>query len=342
MTTIAIGTEKGAFFLEGRADHWTVRGPLFPGWKVTAWGTAADGHHLAALASNWFGVSVHRSPDLRRWTQVDQGPRYPEGHHRRLEQIWTLDRVGDALYAGVAQAGLFRSSDHGDSWKLVAGLDRYPGAESWTPGLGGLAAHHLLQDGNRLWVGVSAVGVLRSDDGGDTWARYDEGVTPVVDPTAPGGPGFCVHGLAHDPGDPDRLWRQDHSGVYRSFDGAESWERIESGLPASFGFPMLRDPTTGRLFVVPLDADTNRLPPSGRFRVWRSDNDGTSWQESGTGFPTRPTFTTVLRNAATTDGEGGVFLGTTGGEVWASSDAGDHWLPLPITTPRILSLHAFG
>jgi photosystem II stability/assembly factor-like uncharacterized protein len=332
---LGIGTEKGGFLLRDPGGEPRLEGPLFPGWRVTAFGVTGGGTYLAGLASNWFGVSVHRSPDLAAWEQAVEGPAH-EGEGRPLEQIWTFTPAGDRVYAGVAQAGLFASDDDGVTWAPVDAFNRYPGHEQWVPGFGGLAAHRVLAAGDSLWVGVSAVGVFRSDDGGSSFVRGDDGVTNVVEDRPE--PGFCVHGLAQDPADPARMWRQDHSGVYRSRDGGDHWERIEEGLPSRFGFPILRDRASGRLFVVPLESDENRLPPAGRFAAYRSDDDGDSWQVSGTGWPDAPTYTGVLRGAMDGDGEGGVFLGTTGGALWATSDAGESWRALPLSLPRILAV----
>jgi photosystem II stability/assembly factor-like uncharacterized protein len=338
MTTIGIGTEKGGFVLNRSNGTWTVTRPHFPGWKVTTWSTTPQGNYLAAVASNWFGSTLHRSGDLENWEQVPNGPAYPDGGPK-FNQIWTIHQHGTALLAGVDEAGLFRSHDDGLTWEPVTALNDHPSRPGWFPGLGGLCAHHILSDDDRIWVGISAVGVFRSDDGGDTFERHDQGVKPTGDDPEPL---FCVHGLCADPSDPNRIWRQDHTGVYRSADGADSWERIENGLPAAFGFAIRRDDASGRLFVVPLESDTNRLPVDGSFAAYRSDDDGDSWQVAGTGWDDSATYTTVLRGAMDTDGSGGVFFGTTGGDVWATDDSGDHWERIPHGFPRILSVKALG
>lgn len=327
-TTLGIGSEKGGFLLRREGGGWTVEGPLFPGWRVTAFGSTVGGH-LAAVGSNWFGPAIHRSSDLSTWSQVI-GPEHQPG--RSLEQIWTFTEADGRIYTGVAEAGVFVSEDGGDSWQPLDALNRFPGHESWSPGLGGLAAHRILVSGDTLWVGISAVGVFRSTDGGGTFVRCDTGVSTVVEEVPDG---FCVHGLAQDPDHPDLIWRQDHSGVYRTEDGGDRWARIENGLPSSFGFAMVRDGASGHLFVVPLESDGNRLPANGRFCAYRSRDGGESWEVAGSGWPEMATYTAVLRGAAATDGAGGVFLGTTGGTVWATEDAGDHWEPLPFSFPRI-------
>lgn len=334
MTTIGIGTEKGGFVLKDGTDGWTLDGPLFPGWKVTTWSTTPGGHYLAAIGSNWFGPALHRSPDLEAWEQIPEGPEYPEDGPT-LNQVWTVVPHGNALLAGVDEAGLFRSHDDGLTWQPVTALNDFPGRDEWFPGLGGLCAHHVLTAGERIWVAISAVGVFRSDDDGQTFQRRDEGVRPTVEDPQDG---FCVHGITSDPSNPDHIWRQDHSGVYRSSDGADSWERIESGLPATFGFPVRRDDRSGRIFVVPLESDANRFPVDGALRVFRSDDAGDSWKVAGSGWDAASTYTAVLRGAMDVDGDGGVFFGTAGGDVWATRDAGDSWDRIPHSFPRILSV----
>ncbi|WP_370326922.1 exo-alpha-sialidase [Euzebya sp.] len=334
MTTLAIGTEKGAYLLTDDGGAWSVE-QLFPGWRVTAFGKAADGTYLAGAASGWFGPSVHTSPDLVEWTQVVDGPAYPEDGPD-LEQIWTFTTAPDGrVWCGVAQAGLFTSDDHGRSWQPVEAFNGHPTRPRWEPGAGGLCTHRILLDGDRVWAAASAVGVFRSDDAGATFIPRNTGLGIAV----PGGEapevGSCVHALVADPGNPDLLWMQNHMGVFRSTDGADSWERIEQGLPANFGFPIGRDAASGSLFIVPLDADVDRTPVDGDFAVWRSTDAGDTWHRSGEGWPEAATYDSVLRGAMATDGDGGVVIGTTGGQIWATEDAGDHWTRLPGTFPRI-------
>ena len=330
---IAIGTEKGGYLAHTSSGD--VSGPSFPGWKVTAFGRSPDGSHLAATGSNWFGAAVHRSDDWKEWVQEESGPTYGDRHE--LSQIWTFDLVGDRLYAGVAEAGLFTSDDGGRTWAEVEGLNRHRTREDWGPGLGGLCAHRVLSAGDTLWVGISAVGVFRSDDGGVTWDLKNAGIpTPGAPEDAPRPEvGYCVHNLDHDPDRPERLWRQDHTGVFRSGDGADTWERIETGLPAGFGFVMRRDHASGRLFVVPLESDGNRIPVDGELRAYVSDDDGESWRVAGAGWDESPTFTAVLRGAVDADGNGSLAFGTTSGDVWFTTDAGETWSRLEASFPRI-------
>lgn len=341
MSRFAVGTEKGAYVVESTDGMWSVSGPIFPGWKVTAFGQAPDGTHLAAVGSNWFGVGVQRSADFTEWDQTEEPPSWPGDLERKMNQIWTFHVEGPRLWAGVADAGLFTSDDQGVTWSPVDGLNEHSTRHAWEPGFGGLCAHRILTAGDTKWVAISAVGVFRSDDGGSTWSPKNDGVDPVGVPEDAPRPevGYCVHGIANDPGDPDRIWRQDHSGMYRTENGGDSWEKIEEGLPASFGFVMWRDDGSGRLYTIPLEADSNRVPVDGRLRVYCSDDDGDSWSVAGTGWSDAPQFTGVLRGAFDGDDQGTFCFGTAGGKLWLTTDNGSTWNELPPAFPRIGAVH---
>jgi hypothetical protein len=337
MRRIAVGTEKGAYLLHGSGSSWTVDGPLFSGWKVSAFGQTPDGAHLAAVGSNWFGIGVHRSPDFAEWAELESAPSWPEGAERKMEQVWTFHRDGDRLWTGVAEAGLFTSDDGGVTWDPVPGLNEHRTRADWGPGFGGLCAHRVLTAGERIWAAISAVGCFRSDDGGATWEPKNEGI-PAVD-SADGGErpevGYCIHGLAHDPARPDRMWRQDHLGMFRTVDGGDTWERNEEGLPSGFGFVIWRHPGTGRLLTVPLHSSESRVPVEGRLRAYASDDGGDSWRVAGEGWADSPQFTGVLRGAFDGDESGMFCFGTTGGKLWLTEDGGDSWRELAPAFPRI-------
>jgi photosystem II stability/assembly factor-like uncharacterized protein len=188
------------------------------------------------------------------------------------------------------------------------------------------------------------VGTFRSDDGGDTWQPYNQGVAVAApdDPEAKSGPddpdgiGFCVHALVLDADDPDRVYRQDHMGVYRSRDAGTTWEVAEEGLPARFGFPIAR--SGGRLFVAPQASDEHRIPPEGRLRIYRSDDGASSWEVSGRGLPDTPVYAGVLRGALDATDDGVVAFGTTSGDLWASGDAGETWEPVEVRLPRVFAV----
>jgi photosystem II stability/assembly factor-like uncharacterized protein len=338
---IGIGTVKGAWFASSHDRiTWQLSGPHHRGWEVTTFGVAPGGDYLLATGSSWYGAAVHRSSDLEEWEQIVDGPAYAPNSDRKLDKIWSLAAAGKRLYAGVAEAGLFVSDDDGVHWDPVVGLNEHATRGGWQPGLGGLALHRLLvdpADPQRLWAAISAVGVFASVDGGVTWDLRNAG----VEIAAPGDEhdiGYCVHCIVADPDDADRIWRQDHRGIYRTGDGGVTWERIEDGIPgAGFGFPIVRDPATGTLFVVPLESDEYRMPVDGDLAVYASRDGGDHWSSTSVGLRSEPTYVGVLRGAMDVDGlaAGGVYFGTTGGELWWSSDTGRSWNRMPATFPRI-------
>ena len=344
---LLVGTAKGGFWVtSGDRREWKVAGPFFKGWKVTAGLRLEDGGFVAAVASDVYGPAIFLSGDGEEWEQVANGPAYPDGGDRRLRQVWTLRENRGTLYAGVQDAGLFTSADRGRSWRPVPGLNEHETRSAWMPGAGGLCCHALLFDAgdpNRVWCGISAVGVFRTDDGGATWTAKNRGVYWAHEDEEFKEIGHCVHGLAQDPRDPERIFRQDHSGMYRSPDGAESWERNECGLDSGFGFPIVLDDASGFLFAVPLEADQYRIPAGGALRVFRSTDGGDSWHSASAGLPARHAYGAVLRGAMAVDNldPGGVYIGTTSGTLHASGDLGESWTGLPVILPRILHLSAW-
>jgi photosystem II stability/assembly factor-like uncharacterized protein len=342
-----IGTDKGGFVL--RSDDrksWRLEGPLFKGWKVTATARADDGRYFVATASMVYGPALHVSDDLQSWRQIEHGPTYPKEGGRKLNQIWTIAANGSRMYAGVDEAGLFKSDDSGETWQPVDALNEHATRPSWFPGAGGLCAHAILTDKQRperLWVGISAVGVFRSDDGGATFTPKNEGIPAVIEDKDHEDIGRCVHGLVADPDDADRIFRREHNGMFRSSDGGEHWERIENGLGYWFGFPIAMDRNTRTLFVIPLESDEYRVPPEGRLRVFRSTDGGDAWEPLENGLPQEHAYMGVLRGAMDVDhlDPCGVYFGTTAGTVHVSADGGDSWTQLPCHLPRILSVTAF-
>ena len=358
--TLLAGTRKGAFLVESDGDRteWTVRGPLLKGWEVSdlvldlrdGAGDGAPGRLHAAVGHVVYGPTIHRSDDFgETWEQVEGTPAYPEDAERELDQVWRIEPgradEPDTLYAGVAEAGLFVSRDGGDTWDEVPGLNEHGTRPDWMPGAGGLCCHTILHDPNdadRMWVGISAVGVFRTDDGGESWQPKNTGVE-VVDPDlAEGGVGSCVHGLVLDPTDPGRLYQQNHRGVYRSTDAGDTWEPAGDGLPSTFGFPIAmhpRDPET--LYTVPLESDEYRMSLDGQPAVYRTTDGGDSWTGHTEGFP-EDSWLTVLRQAMTVDDldPAGVYVGTTGGRIFSSRDEGETWAAIDCHLPRIFSLRA--
>lgn len=345
---VIVGTEKGAFLCSAGSDRrrWELEGPVFKGWKVTATDRSPSGRYFMATASQVYGVALHTSSDLHKWRQLEKGPAYPEGGDRKLNQIWTLHCRADRHYAGVDVAGLFFSDDDGESWHPVTALNDHPSRKGWFPGAGGLCAHAVISSPKRpkqIWCGMSAVGVWRSDDGGETWQTKNEGIRCLAPDQDFPGIGYCVHGLVQDPDNPDVLYRQDHTGMFRSRNGGDDWHKIEEGLPSWFGFPIVIDEKSGTLFSFPMESDEYRLPVEGRCRVYRSRTRGDSWEPTSGGLPDAPYYGSVLRGAMAVDNLDpvGVYVGSTSGDVFLSSDGGESWQTLGTRLPRVLSVRAY-
>lgn len=350
---LLVGTTKGAFFFHADADRrsWRMTGPHLGGWEIYSLLGAPDGRRIYAGTSHFvYGPTIRVSDDLgETWAELDSNPSYGADSGFNLARIWQLatghTSEPDTLYAGVEEAGLFRSTDRGHSWAEVSGLTAHPSRPAWFPGGGGLCLHTILvdpQNARRIWVGISAVGAFRTDDGGETWQVCNTGL-----PTVPTGQddmsvGRCVHKMVLDPDDSNTLYMQFHGGVFKSTDGADSWHAIESGLPGVFGFPMTIT-RSGKLFVIPLDSDEQRYVKDGVLEVFRSTDRGASWQAAGSGLPTDPQFTGVLRDAMTVDTlePAGVYFGTNMGELFFSADEGDSWQRLPGQLPRITMVRAW-
>jgi hypothetical protein len=216
------------------------------------------------------------------------------------------------------------------------------------PGGAGLILHSILldpADRDRLWVGMSAVGVFHSADGGASWEPRNVGTRNDYLPDRYPEFGQCVHSIALAPGRPDRLYQQNHCGMYRSEDGAKTWESIEAGLPSTFGFPAAAHPRDAdTLYLFPLNGDqVGRYAPDGRVAVWRTRDAGASWQDLRAGLPQENAYLTVLRQAMATDAldPAGVYFGTTSGAVFASADEGESWDCIARHLPLVTSVEAF-
>ena len=347
---LLLGTTKGAFILEGDSTRrsFELRGPFCDTWPINhVVGDPRTGTIYAGGGNKWFGHDVWKSTDLgATWTRSGEGLSYEAGGES-LEAVWSLAPSDGGLYAGVKPAGLFRSEDDGQSWTHVAGLQEHPTRPQWQGGGAGLILHSLLvdpRDTKRLWVGISAVGVFHSADGGESWEARNRGTRADFLPEDQRYPevGQCVHCLVMAPGMSDLLYQQNHCGMYRSDDGGQNWQSIEAGLPSSFGFPAAmhpRDPST--LFLVPLNGDTaGRYPPDGKPAVWRTRDGGATWEDLRNGLPQRNVFFAVLRQAMATDrlDPAGIYFGTNSGSLFASADEGDNWMPIAEHLPTILSV----
>jgi hypothetical protein len=354
---LMVGTTKGAFLLRSDAARreWRMDGPHFPGESVYAMafdGRAGRRRILAAPMSYHWGSVLRASDDFgATWTAPDrQNVRFPEGSDLALKQIWQLlpgpAAEPDVLYCGVEPSALFRSDDAGESWSPVQGLLSHEHRPHWHPGGGGQCLHTILldpADRRRMLVAMSTGGVYRTDDGGATWRPRNAGVRAEFLPDRYPEFGQCVHKVVHHPARPERLFLQNHWGLYRSDDWGDGWQDVANGVPSDFGFAMQmhpHDPDT--VYAVPLESDGFRCVPEAKLRVYRTRDAGASWEPLSSGLPQRGAYETVLRDALTADAldPAGIYFGTRSGKLYGSADGGDTWAELADGLPSIACVKA--
>lgn len=360
---VLVGTRKGAFILtaDARRTSWEVRGPHFAGWEIFhIQGSPVDPQRIyASQTSGWFGQVIQRSRDGGNTWEV-AGNKFAyngdPGNHLGFDdtpQSWKFKRVWqiapsprdlDTLYAGVEDAAIFRSADAGDTWEELPGLRAAKG-HLWQPGAAGLCLHTILIDpGNpqRMYVAISAAGAFRTDDGGQTWQPINQGLrSPYELPDPDADVGHCVHNLAMHPARPEVLFMQKHWDVMRSDDGGGLWREVSGNLPTDFGYPIaVHAHEKDTIYVVPIKSDSEHFPPDGKLRVYRSRSGGDEWEPLTRGLPQQDCYVNVLRSALAVDGLDpcGVYLGTTGGQVYVSPNSGDDWIPIVQNLPAVLSV----
>ena len=377
---LLVGTKKGAFILtsDGKREQWKVAGPHFGGWEMYHLkGSPVDPNRIyASQTSSWFGQVIQRSDDGgQTWQTPDGAPppapgEMPKGasnkfvyegevgthkwydgtqHPWEFKRIWHLEPSltdRETVYAGAEDAGLFRTVDGGRTWQEFPGLRAAKGP-LWQPGAGGMCLHTILLDprnADRIYIAISAAGAFRTDDGGKTWRPVNRGLkSPYELPDPDAEVGHCVHRIAMHPSRPDVLFMQKHWDVMRTDNAGESWREVSGNLPSDFGFPIdvhAHEPDT--IYVVPIKSDSEHFPPDGKLRVYRSRTGGNEWEALTAGLPQRDCYVNVLRDAMAVDSldQCGVYFGTTGGQVYASADAGNSWNAIVRDLPAVLSVEA--
>jgi len=360
---VLVGTHKGAFVLtaDGKRDRWEVSGPHFAGWDIYHLNASPvnPDRLYASQTSGWFGQVIQRSDDGgATWEPVGNEFKY-EGvagthqwydgtqHPWEFARVWHLEPSltdAETVYAGVEDAALFRSTDGGRTWHELSGLRGHTTGPSWQPGAGGMCLHTIVHDPSRqdrMFVAISAAGAFRTDDAGATWQPINRGLRSQEIPDQDAEVGHCVHRLASHPSRPDVLFMQKHWDVMRSDDAGDSWHEVSGNLPTDFGFAIdvhAHEPET--IYVVPIKSDSEHFPPDGKLRVYRSRTGGNEWEALTKGLPQSDCYVNVLRDAMAIDtlDSCGVYFGTTGGQVYASADAGDSWAPIVSNLPAVLSV----
>ncbi|HWX56471.1 MAG TPA: exo-alpha-sialidase [Verrucomicrobiae bacterium] len=354
---ILVGTMKGLFVLRsnGARKRWEPGGPYSIGSPVYA--AAFDQRHgrhrlwWTQQSFRW-GTSLASSDDYGRTVTEPQtySIKFPAESGVTLKNIWQIcvnaaDQP-DTLYCGVEPSALFESRDAGASWSLVQGLFNHPHRAKWTPGGGGMCLHTIVPhptDRKRMMVAMSTGGVYRTVDGGKTWEARNQGVRADFLPEKHPEFGQCVHKIVQDSANPQRLFLQNHWGLYRSDDSGDSWKDIANGVPSDFGFCMVahpHDPDT--VYIVPIESDEYRCTPEGKLRVYRTRNAGASWEALTRGLPQKNALETVLRDCLSADtlDPAGIYLGTRSGKVYGSSDEGKSWQLIAEGLPAVVCVKA--
>ncbi len=337
----------------------------------------------ASQCSGWFGQIIQRSDDGgKTWIQPGTPPGEknsqqagpPKGesnkfvydtsaetgkpltthmwydgtqHPWEFKRVWHLEPSlsdPDTVYAGVEDAGLFRSTDGGQNWKELAGLRGHGTGPRWQPGAGGMCLHTIIldpSDPKRIYIAISAAGAFRTDDGGKTWRPINKGLYSQYIPEPTAEVGHCVHHVAMNPSRPNVLFMQKHWDVMRSDNAGDSWKEVSGNLPTDFGFVIdvhAHEPET--IYVVPIKSDGEHFPPDGKLRVYRSKTGGNEWEALTKGLPQNNCYVNILRDAMAVDSldKCGVYFGTTGGQVYGSANAGDTWTPIVEHLPGVLSV----
>ena len=349
---LCIGTKKGLFVAEAKKTRrrFALRGPFAVGGPVYSAmiDTRGTPSMYASSCNAFFGMKILGSTDLgKTFKETKSAPAFAKKDGRAMVNIWSLE-AGDNkrdLWCGVEPASLFRSSDGGNSWELIAGISNHKHARQWEPGNGGLCMHTILRDGNRVHLGISTGGHYMSEDGGNTFSAANDGVGAGFMPNVYPEFGQCVHKMARHMDAPGRIYMQNHGGfpdppgigVLRSDDHGHTWRSIAKGLPCDFGFPIIVHPhNADTIYVVPLEPMT-RTCPGGSPAVWRSENGGNSWKRLAKGLPKKDTYYTVLRDAMGIDElkSPALYFGTTTGQLWMGRDGGDEWSCLFDSLPPI-------
>jgi photosystem II stability/assembly factor-like uncharacterized protein len=356
--TLLVSTKKGLFAFDRGAGGWRAGRTAFVGENVSlTLPDARDGGWYAALNLGHFGTKLKYSPDRGHTWEDRTSPVYPEGETfasfdgkppspATMKGFWALECQGSqqpgTLWAGTAPGGLFRSDDGGKTWELVRGLWDREQRKKWFGGGTEVPALHSIcvdpRDAKTVRVAVSCGGVCTTTDGGQTWESTGEGMfATFMPPELQRDPDIQdPHHMVQCPGQPDSLWVQHHNGVFRSTDGARSWQEVSDIKPSVFGFGVAVHPRDGQTaWFVPAIKDEVRVPVDGKLVVTRTRDGGKTFDVLSRGLPA-PSYDLVYRHALDVDDTGDrLAIGSTTGGLWLSEDQGDRWQALSVHLPPI-------
>lgn len=351
---LLVGTKRGLFLLTSPdRQTWRTEGPFLHGTRVyNAIFDQRNGCRLFATDNgDFFGTFLRYSDDFgETWQEPERGIQFPEESGEKLKNIWVIQPGRESepgtVYVGVDPASLWVSTDGGVNWEINAGLASHPTREQWNPGAGGLCLHSIVPDysnPSRMWVGISAVGCVRTDDGGKSWVFANKNTRADFQPEKYPEFGQCLHRMVQHPTRPDFLYQQNHCGVYRSENGGDDWIDIQANLPSDFGFPIALDVHHPETVYTIVEVGMGRNNVTDQFTVYRTQNAGEQWEMLTNGLPAGPGVRLgVLRHGMCADtlDPCGVYVGTNTGQLFASADRGDTWSLIAEFLPSIYSVNA--
>ncbi|MDZ4254373.1 MAG: glycosyl hydrolase [Sulfuritalea sp.] len=367
-TLLLVATRKGAWLYHGDSARgsWRADGPHFLGHIIShVVLDPRDGRTLLAAAkTGHLGPTIFRSTDLgRNWKEAARPPAFAtvaDGSGRAVDHTFWLTPgpadAADVWYAGTSPQGLFRSTDGGVSWAPFSCINEDPQYRTWmgtvqdgTPD--GPKLHSIIvdpRDAAHLYFAMSGGGVHESTDGGESFAPIVDGLDVVE--------GFDRKDITvHDPhcvrlcpSNPDRLYQQNHCGIYRLDRPSTQWQRIGKNMPqqvGDVGFPLVLHPRDAdTAWVFPMDGNEvwPRTSPDGKPAVYATRDAGATWQRQDAGLPAGEAWWTVKRQAMTADRHDplGLYFGTTSGELWMSRDEGKEWRCIAQHLPEIYAVEA--
>ena len=371
---LLVGTRKGVFkaISDSARDNWELSGPMVGGLEVNHAILDRRSETIYATSNNpWFGPTITYSKDMgATWQDAQKSPRFAgdpvpaEGdetpwffrENTVMERLWHIEPASETepgiMYCGVGPAALFKSEDSGETWTEDMALSNHSTRDKWQPGAGGLILHSVVRDPKdtkRLWTAISAAGVFRTDDGGQSWLAVNDHIRDPANEFDPENiplypeAGQCVHQLWHAAGDNDRLFLQGHTGTYVTDNGGDNWTEITEGLPSNFALAATVHPhESNTMYTVPLQGGDLRCPPGFALSVWRTQDAGKTWQAMRKGLPQENAFMGAYRDGIVTDTlkPAGVYLGTNTGQLYNSRDDGESWSLITQNLPPICSIEA--
>lgn len=352
-TVVLLGTKRGLFLLRSRDRiTWECEATALSGTQVYHAALDLRGGRqriFAADNGDFFGTFLRYSDDFgQTWREPERGIQFPEESGLSLKNIWMIEpgrrSEPDVVYAGVDPATLWVSEDAGVTWSLNEALANHPTRSEWNPGAGGLCLHTIIPDYSnpaRMWLGISAVGCLRTDDNGQSWQFMNKNTRASFLPDPYPEFGQCLHRMTQHPTQPEILYQQNHCGIYKTEDGAESWTDIQGELPSEFGFPIALDAHHPDTVYTVVERPDGRCNVGDDFTVYRTQDGGASWQPLTNGLPQgQGVRLGVLRHGMCTDSHDpcGVYVGTNTGQLFVSADGGEQWRLAADYLPPIYSV----